>query len=125
MQKSKYPRVLGTYPILLFKVRVNVDSDSGGHFVGWEKDCPEITVGVDLPWRDVVDVATHELGELYMAMRGFRYCQDPMVSQDQTGLLFVITHPQMSEVFRFVAHGMCEISDDLHKAYVLFGKEHR
>jgi len=121
--KSKYPKTIGVYPCILFKVRINVTEGSGGTFAGWGENCPEISIGLDHNWKEVMDILVHELCEMYLTFRRYRYNPDPDVGNGMDGFLFVFNHSGLSEMARFVAHALCEISEDLHKAYKLRQKE--
>jgi hypothetical protein len=81
-------------------VQVALRDGIGGEFVWCDDDpCARITVGADHDaWGDVVAVVLHEAEEAVAVQLLLRFSLHDSYARDRLSLLFVMTHPQLSEV---------------------------
>jgi hypothetical protein len=111
--------VLGNYRIGLEMVQVALREGDGGEFYYFPEDgsTPRIVIGADNEFEDVLGVLIHEVGELSMCRLGLRYMGSEDMSNDHSGYLFVLTHPQFSDVCNRLAYAIATVQKDLKKAW--------
>ncbi len=79
---------------------------------------PRVKVGADqAQWSDVVVVTLHEAAELVASTLLYRYEQTNDDGNDRLSLLFVMTHPQFSEVCARVGMFLAQCLPDLGVAW--------
>lgn len=107
-------RLIGAYDLGIQSIRVYVRSGNGAEF-----DCgaATMTVGLDSAWPGIVSALCHEALEMSAAQMGIRWCPSPDFSGASDGWLFVMTHPQMSEVSARVGHMLSAALPDLAAAH--------
>jgi hypothetical protein len=107
-------RLIGTYTLGIQSIRVYGRAGNGAEF-----DCgaAEMTLGLDHDWPGVVTELCHEAIEMCAAQMGLRWAPAPDFSGAADGWLFVMTHPQMSEVSARVGHMLSDALPDLATAH--------
>jgi hypothetical protein len=112
--------IVGTYEMGWEHVQLVLREGSGGEFflVPGDIDCPRIKIGADREhWKHLLVVLLHEAGELAAARMKCRYTPTEEVAGDVHSYLFVMTHPQFSEIQGLAAEFVANCWDDLGKAW--------
>jgi len=94
-------QVVGAYQLGSHMVQVVLREGDGGEYYVLPGDIPHprIKVGADQgEWSDVVEVLLHEAMEQVMADLGYRWEPTNAVSRDRLGMMFMMAHPEFSEV---------------------------
>lgn len=124
--KVKAPKgeaFVGAYDLGIRRVNVFASLTGGG---GRFESAPKsgvgcIVVGIDNEtWHDVAETLLHEAVEFAASDFGVRYKKVPTYSNSADGYLFVMTHPQLSEVVGRASWLVTKCLPDLRKVY----KEH-
>ena len=117
--------IVGIYEMGWEHVQLVLREGRGGEFyiVPGDIDCPRIKVGADQDqWSDLLCALLHEAGELALARLKCRYSHTEEVAGDVHSYLFVMTHPQFSEMQGLTAEFVAHCWDDLGKAWNKWGK---
>lgn len=112
-------KIIGVYPCGGEDVQLVLREGGGGEFyVTPEKGhVARIKVGGDCDWDDVISALLHEAFELQMHRIGCRYDPTGDYGKDHSSYLFVMTHPQYSNVCGRVAQFLTKAVPALHKAW--------
>lgn len=117
--------IVGTYEMGWEHVQLVLREGLGGEFylIPGDIDCPRIKVGADQThWKHLLVALLHEAGELATTRMKCRFSQAEEVSGDVHSYLFIMTHPQFSEVQGLTAEFVANCWDDLGKAWNRWGK---
>jgi hypothetical protein len=111
--------VLGHYRIGLEIVQVDLREGDGGEFYYFPENgtSPRIVIGADEDFEGVLAVLIHEVAELSMCRLGLRFIGSEDLSNDHSGYLFVLSHPQFSDICNRLALAIVTIQKDLQKAW--------
>lgn len=112
--------IVGCYDFGVGQCELVLRAGIGGEFyvVPEPHRCPRIKVGADYDeWREVMSCLLHEIIELQMTLTGCRYNPAPDCARDHASYLFLMTHPQFSEVCARSAFFISEALPDLAKAW--------
>jgi len=118
--KPFYQKILGNYSSILTDVQIVVRGGNGGEF--WLRPeaglCPRVKVGLDWQeWPECVSSLVHELMELFLTVRGYRYSKAPDIGNDHAGCVFHFNHEGLSECACFVSGIIAGALPDLSDAY--------
>ena len=119
-------RVVGTYQLGSHMVQVVFREGVGGEYFVLPGDIPHprIKVGADQrDWSDVVEVLLHEAMEQEMEDLGYRWEPTNSVSRDRLGMMFVMRHPEFSEVCARVGLFLAVCLPDVAAAWRKWKKE--
>lgn len=112
--------VIGKYELGYEKVQLVLRDGYGGEFyhLPGDIDCPRIKVGADhAEWWKVLTALFHEVGELAASRIGCRFSHADEVANDVHAYLFVMTHPQFSEIQGMTADFVARCWNDLKEAW--------
>lgn len=118
-------KIIGIFPLGHCDVELVIREGTGGEFYCAPEPgkIPRIKVGVDdRKWSFVVGVLLHETMELVMAQLKYRYDQADDYGRDHSSYLFIMTHPQYSDVCARVGLFVSECLPKLTKAYKEWNK---
>ena len=118
-------KVVGIYEIGYEKAQLVLREGTGGDFwmVPGDIDCPRIKIGADQEkWCDLLVCLLHEAGELALARLKCRYMPTESIAMDVHSYVFIMTHPQFSEVQALTAEFVANCWDDLGKAWKAWKK---
>lgn len=113
-------KIVGTYRLGGQMVQVVLRKGAGGKCYPMPGDIPypRIEVGADQEtWAEVVAVAMHEAAELVCSYLHYRYEPTNMDGNDLLSLVFIMTHPQFSELCARVGMFLAACLPDLAKAW--------
>ena len=117
-------KIIGTYSCGVEEVQLVLREGTGGEF--WtmpEKGCiARIKVGANMEWPEVMSALLHEALELQMHRIGCRFDPTGDCGRDHSSYLFVMTHPQFSNVVGRAAQFASAALPDLAKAWKKWGK---
>lgn len=83
-----------------------------------ENKIPRIKIGADQgKWDDVIAVLLHEVQELIIFRLRGRYSPSDGISIDHAAYLFILTHPEFSELCKRTAEFISDALPDLAKAW--------
>lgn len=112
--------IVGVYNFGTGNVQLVLREGDGGefYFAPDKISPPRIKVGADQPnWNLVVATLLHEILEMQMTLQGFRFSPAPDFANDNSSYLFVMNHPQFSEVCARSAMFVASALPDLSKAW--------
>lgn len=112
--------IIGIYEIGWEKVQIALREGVGGEFYFFPDDiaCSEIVIGADSPtWDKILARLLHETQEYSAARLQVRYFPREGLSGDLHAYLFVMTHPQFSEICSMAADCIYRCYDDLKKGW--------
>lgn len=94
-------KILGQFELGYESVQLVARDDTGGefHLCSPRTNTGVITIGVDQDdFESVVAVLMHEAVEFSIARRGCRFLDSNDMGEDHAGYLFVMNHPQFSDI---------------------------
>jgi hypothetical protein len=113
---------VGVYQLGFRMVRLVADFTTGNGCVQVCPDdhgLPQVVVGCDGPWDEVIGTLLHEAYELSFIDLNTRYKARPSWSEESSDFMFIMTHNQLSEtcerVGSFIEHALPELSKVYHK----------
>ena len=116
-QKVSNKVLVGLYQIGFRMVRLFADfNTANGSVLVCPEDhgLPEVIVGCDAPWDEVIGTMLHEVYELSFIDLNTRYKNRPSWSEESSDFMFFMTHNQLSEtcerVGSFVEHALPDLS---------------
>jgi len=112
-------KVVGFYRIGLENVQVCMRDGDGGEFYYFPDNgsLPKIVIGADGEFEEVLAVFIHEVMEISMCRLGLRYIGSEDMSNDHSGYLFVLNHPQFSDICNRLALAIVMIQKDIKKLW--------
>lgn len=113
-------KIVGTYRLGDRMVQLVLREGTGGECYPLPGDITHsrIKVGADTQcWGDVVGVALHEACELVGSAMHYRLAPTNMDADDLLSIVFVMTHPQFSEVCARAGGFLADCLPDLAKAW--------
>ncbi|MCE5324904.1 MAG: hypothetical protein LLG01_00670 [Planctomycetaceae bacterium] len=119
-------KIVGTYRLGGQMVQVVLREGRGGegYPLPGDIDYPRIKIGADSrDWQYVVGVAMHEASELVASYLHYRYGPTNMDADDLLSLVFIMTHPQFSELCARVGMFLADCLPDLSAAWKKWKKE--
>ncbi len=84
---------------------------------------PEITIGCDAPWDEVIGTLLHEVYELSFIDLNTRYKNRPSWSEESSDFMFFMTHNQLSETCERVGSFLEHALHELHAMYAKRNKK--
>ncbi len=112
--------IIGHYSLGPQQVHLVLREGDGGEFYSQPADgeVPRIKVGADYKsWSSVVRVLHHEAMEFAMTQTRVRYSPSPDYSCGHDGYVFIMTHPQFSEVGARVGEFLADCLPDVSRAW--------
>lgn len=111
--------IVGVFSCGAEDVQLVLREGSGGEFYCTpEKGAvARIKVGADSSWSDVISALLHEVFELQMTRLMCRYDPTTDYGRDHSSYLFVMTHPQFSNVCGRAAEFLTAVLPSVSKAY--------
>jgi hypothetical protein len=118
------PKIIGTFDMGPQRVQLVLREGDGGeiYLKPGDIDYPRIYVGADKNWEQVMSTLLHEAHELQMLLTGCRLNPAPDHAMDHSSYIFLMNHPQFSEVCARVAMFLVQALPDLAKAYRKWNK---
>lgn len=111
---------VGTYQLGFRMVRLYADfSTANGCVMVCPDDhgLPQISVGCDAPWDEVIGTFLHEAYELTLIDLQTRYKQRPSWSEESSDFMFFLSHNQLSEACERIGGFTEHALPDLSKVY--------
>jgi hypothetical protein len=118
--------IVGTYEMGYERVQLVLREGKGGEFyhLPGDIDCPRIKIGADhSEWWKILTALFHEAAEFAASRIGCRYSAADEIVGDMHTYLFVMTHPQFSEIHGMVADFVARCWEDLSKEWQNWKKE--
>lgn len=112
--------IIGEYTLALLQVQVVLREETGGEFYTSPVNgaCPRIKIGAEYElWPDVVGVLTHEVMELFFAIRGGRYAPSNGLVNGSDRYLFVCDHNLFSEACGATGKFLAQCLPDVSRAW--------
>ncbi len=112
--------IVGIYELGYERVQLVLRDGKGGEFwhLPGDIDNPRIKLGADeREWWLFLANLLHEVGEFAASRVGCRFNPSDQVARDVHAYLFVMTHPQFSEVQAMTADYLSRCYDDLKAAW--------
>ena len=111
--------VVGVFCIGAEEVQVVLRSGTGGEFwfIPEEGKIARIKIGADSAWESVVASLLHEALEMQMARHHCRFDPSPDFGRDHSSYLFVMNHPQFSDIVARVGMFTSACLPEVGRAY--------
>jgi hypothetical protein len=120
--------IVGTYEMGYERVQLVLREGLGGEFylMPGDIDCPRIKIGADHgKWGEVLACLLHEAGELSAERQRCRFSRTGEIAQDVHAYLFIMSHPQFSEVQALTAEFVANCWYDLKKAWTRWRRKEK
>lgn len=125
MKGKKQPKLSSTVTVGIYQlgfrmVRLIADfTTANGSVMVCPDDhsLPQVIVGCDAPWEEVIGTMLHEAYELSFIDLNTRYKNRPSWSDESSDFIFVMTHNQLSETCERVGSFIEQALPELNKVY--------
>ncbi len=117
---SMKQKIIGVFSIGFEDIQLVLREGTGGEFFNWpgEGEIPRIKIGADYDkWKDVVAALLHEAAEFAMNRLRCRLNRDYDMGGDHSGYVFMMSHPEFSDVCARVADFLAASLWQLHKEW--------
>ena len=118
--------IVGTYEMGWERVQLVLREGTGGDFwlVPGDINYPRIKIGADQDnWKWLIICLLHEAVELAACRMKCRFKPSEEVAYDEYSYIFVMNHPQFSEIQGLTGEFVASCWDDLAKAWKKWGKK--